>query len=44
MTSVSGITLSQAAIMDCTTARALNAWVDQAVVPAVGGWAAGWRG
>ncbi len=36
VTSVSGITLSQAAIMDCTTARALNAWVDQAVVPAVG--------
>ncbi len=36
VTSVSGVALSQAAIMDCTTARALNAWVDQAVIPSVG--------
>ena len=36
ITSVSGVTLSQAATVDCNTARALNAWVAQAGVPAVG--------
>ncbi|MEC3859903.1 extensin family protein [Mesobacterium sp. TK19101] len=34
--SVSGIPLSQQAIMDCTTAKALKTWVDRGLVPAVG--------
>lgn len=36
ITSVQGIPLSQAAIMDCRTAQTLDAWVKGAVVPAVG--------
>ncbi|WP_411236867.1 extensin family protein [Marivita sp. S0852] len=34
--SVSGISLSQQAIMDCTTAKALKRWVDQGMKPSVG--------
>ena len=37
ITSVSGVRLSTPSIMDCTTARALNAWVAQGARPAVGG-------
>lgn len=33
---VSGITLSQPALMNCTTARALNEWVAGDAIPAVG--------
>lgn len=33
---VSGVKLSQAAVMDCTTAKALNNWVRNGVYPAVG--------
>ena len=36
VTSVGGVALSTPAIMDCTTATALNAWVDNSVRPAVG--------
>ncbi len=31
--SVSGVTLSQRAVMDCTTAKALKTWVDQGLQP-----------
>lgn len=34
--SVAGVTLSTPAIVDCTTARALRAWVENGLVPAVG--------
>lgn len=33
---VAGVPLSQAATMDCTTAKALKGWVERGVVPAVG--------
>lgn len=33
--SVSGVTLSQRAVMDCTTAGALKTWVDNSVKPAL---------
>ncbi|NDW53201.1 extensin family protein [Aliiroseovarius sp. PrR006] len=36
VTEVSGVKLSQAAVMDCTTAKALNSWVRNGVFPAVG--------
>lgn len=36
VTEVSGVKLSQAAVMDCTTAKALNSWVRNGVYPAVG--------
>lgn len=36
VTEVSGVRLSQGAIMDCTTAKALNSWVRNGVFPAVG--------
>lgn len=36
VTEVSGVKLSQAAVMDCTTAKALNSWVRDGVFPAVG--------
>lgn len=36
VTEVSGVKLSQAAVMDCTTAKALNQWVRKGVFPAVG--------
>lgn len=36
VTSVAGLRLSQAAIMDCPTAMALNAWAERGVKPAVG--------
>ena len=32
--SISGVKLSRPATMDCTTANALNKWVDKAVIPA----------
>ncbi|MBV1897347.1 MAG: extensin family protein [Rhodobacteraceae bacterium] len=32
--SISGVKLSQSATMDCTTAKALNEWVDKSVIPA----------
>lgn len=35
--SVSGIKLSNAAVMDCTTAKALDTWVRQSAVPALAG-------
>ncbi|MBN9885959.1 extensin family protein [Salipiger abyssi] len=34
--SVSGVRLSQKAVIDCTTARALKRWVERGVKPAVG--------
>lgn len=37
VTSVSGVRLSQAATIDCDTARALNSWVREVVQPAYGG-------
>lgn len=36
ITSVDGVALSQASIMDCQTAKALNTWVKTGVKPAVG--------
>lgn len=36
VTEVSGVSLSQAAVMDCTTAKALNRWVRDGVFRAVG--------
>lgn len=36
VTSVSGVKLSQQPTIDCITAKALNAWVRQGVIPAVG--------
>jgi hypothetical protein len=36
ITAVDGVGLSQASIMDCTTAKALNSWVKQSVKPTVG--------
>ena len=36
VTEVAGISLSQGAIMDCPTARALNTWVREGAIPAVG--------
>lgn len=36
VTSVGGITLSQASKMNCKTAAALNSWVQQAAIPTVG--------
>lgn len=36
VTEVAGVRLSQAAIMDCNTARTLNTWVQQGAIPAVG--------
>ncbi|EIE52519.1 hypothetical protein C357_03390 [Citreicella sp. 357] len=44
--SVSGVALSQSAMLDCTTAKALKRWVNKGVKPAVGrlgGGAAGMR-
>jgi hypothetical protein len=37
VTSVSGVRLSQTATVDCSAAKALNAWVDDVVQPAFGG-------
>jgi hypothetical protein len=37
VTSVSGVRLSQAATIDCDTARALNTWVSDVLQPAYGG-------
>lgn len=36
ITEVSGVSLSQPATMDCTTAKALNRWVDNGVIPTIG--------
>ncbi|MCK8483588.1 extensin family protein [Aliiroseovarius sp. S2029] len=36
VTEVSGVKLSQPAVMDCTTAKALNKWVRDGVFPSVG--------
>jgi hypothetical protein len=36
VTSVAGLRLSQAAIMDCPTAVALNAWAERGMKPAIG--------
>lgn len=36
ITELSGVKLSQPSVMDCPTARALNSWVRNGVVPAVG--------
>ncbi|WP_281842416.1 extensin-like domain-containing protein [Sinisalibacter aestuarii] len=36
VTSVSGIALAQQPTIDCTTAKALNTWVREGVIPAVG--------
>ncbi len=35
--SVSGVRLSQAAVMDCKTAKALKTWIDQSAKPAFAG-------
>lgn len=35
ITSVAGVALTQAAVMDCNTAQALNTWVKKGVIPAV---------
>ncbi len=37
VTSVSGVRLSQAATIDCATAKALNTWVREVLQPAYGG-------
>lgn len=34
--SISGVTLSQQSVMDCTTAKALKHWLDRGVKPAIG--------
>lgn len=36
VTSVSGVALAQQPTIDCTTAKALNTWVREGVIPAVG--------
>ena len=36
ITEIAGVGLSQASVMDCTTAKALNDWVKNGVKPAVG--------
>ena len=36
VSAVDGVALSQAAIMDCATARALKAWIEGSVKPAIG--------
>lgn len=36
VTSVSGVSLSTGAVMDCTTAKALKTWVDKGAIPAFG--------
>lgn len=36
ITSVGGVVLSQPAVMDCPTAKALYSWINNSVVPAVG--------
>ncbi len=36
ITEVAGVRLSQASVMDCTTAKALNTWVEHGAKPAVG--------
>jgi hypothetical protein len=36
VTSVSGVALAQSPTIDCTTAKALNDWVREGVIPAVG--------
>ncbi len=36
ITSIAGIKLSEAAVLDCTTAKSLENWVKNAVLPAVG--------
>lgn len=36
ITSVDGVVLSQASIMDCTTAKALNKWVKSGLKPTIG--------
>ncbi|WP_421703189.1 extensin family protein [Aliiroseovarius sp.] len=36
VTEIAGVTLSQASVMDCDTAKALNRWVETGVKPAVG--------
>ena len=47
--SVSGVALSQQAVMDCTTAKTLKSWIEKGMQPAVGnrgggrGRACGWR-
>ncbi|MBR9762466.1 MAG: extensin family protein [Rhodobacteraceae bacterium] len=41
--SISGVTLSTHAVMDCTTAQALKSWVDRGLVPAVKGYGGGVR-
>jgi len=41
--SVSGIKLSNSAVMDCTTAKALDTWVRQSAVPALAGQGGGLR-
>jgi len=42
--SVSGIALSTPAVMDCTTAKALDTWVRQSAVPAMSSQGGGLRG
>jgi hypothetical protein len=37
VSSVSGVSLSQQSIMDCTTAKALNSWIENGVKPTVKG-------
>ena len=36
VTSIAGVRLSEAAMIDCDTARALKSWVEATVIPAVG--------
>ncbi|RMH41343.1 MAG: extensin family protein, partial [Alphaproteobacteria bacterium] len=36
VTSIAGVRLSQPAVIDCTTARALRGWIGRGVKPAVG--------
>ncbi|MGH1356292.1 MAG: extensin family protein [Thalassovita sp.] len=39
--SVSGVTLSQSALIDCVTAKALKSWIDRGLKPAVGRYGSG---
>lgn len=39
--SISGVTLSQQALMDCQTARTIKAWMKQGMTPAISGYGGG---
>lgn len=41
ISSISGVTLSQKSVMDCTTAKSMKRWVDRGLKPAVGNYGGG---